>query len=545
MLILDVNKISINFGYSSLFEDLEFSLNEGEKISVVGSNGCGKSTLLKMIAGLEQCDKGMISIKKGAKVVYLDQTAPDKYDDRLVKDILEGAFENLLKIQFEMESTLHKLESESDNRKQDKLLNHYGHLQEKFQNEGGYDIETNIGIVCSGLDISREMQMKNYNYLSGGEKTLVHMAKSLLQKPDLLLLDEPTNHLDIVKIEWLENYIKIFKGAVVIVSHDRAFLDNISNKILELNYGEANVYHTNYTGFLKEKKDQFEKQMADYKSQQEYFNKLEKQAKRFAEAGMATNSTVMTKKAAVMFNKLEREKAKTEIKKPVENKKIKMGFDELQKSSKRIFELKDLTVNAGERKIVDKLNMFVCMGERVAIVGPNGSGKSSIIKTILGTQELPITGEVVVSPSVKIGYLPQIIEFKDEKQILLDYFREEAGVSEERGRSILARFLFDKEEVFKRIGSLSGGERIRLRLAILLQQQINTLIFDEPTNHIDIPTKESLEEAIENFEGTIIAVSHDRFFINKFAEKIVEVENGKETTYIGNYEYYAEKKREP
>lgn len=543
MLIINVSTVSKNFGYGLLFRELSFSLNEGERISIVGANGCGKSTLLKMIAGLEKCDKGSINVKKGAKIAYLDQASPDRHDDRIVEEVLRDAYSDLFKIENNMNDILKKMESEKDTEEYERLIKHYGDLQERFQNSGGYNITTNIDIVCSGLKISNEIRLQNYDSLSGGEKTLIHLAKSLVQEPDILLLDEPTNHLDINKIEWLESYIKNYKGAVVIVSHDRSFLDNMSDKILEIDNGEGTIYSTNYTDYLNEKEKRFEKLITNWEEQQVYFKRLEDEAKRMAQAGMATNSTAMTRKASVIFNRLEREKAKTAIKRPVENKKLKIGFDELQKNSKRVIELKDLTVTTGERNIVDKADMFVSKGERIAMVGPNGSGKSAIIKTIVGEQNLPIAGEVIVSPSVKIGYLSQIIEFKDEKQPLLDYFREETGINEETSRSILTRFIFGQEDIFKRIGSLSGGERIRLRLAILLQQQINTLVFDEPTNHIDIPTKESLEEAIENFEGTILAVSHDRFFINKFAEKVVEVENGRIKTYLGNYKDYIVKKQ--
>ncbi len=543
MLIINVSTISKNFGYGLLFRELSFSLNEGERISIVGANGCGKSTLLKMIAGLEKCDKGSINVKKGEKIAYLDQASPDRHDDRLVEEVLRDAYSDLFKIENKMNDILKKMESEKDTEEYERLIKHYGDLQERFQNSGGYNITTNIDIVCSGLKISNEIRLQKYDSLSGGEKTLIHLAKSLVQEPDILLLDEPTNHLDINKIEWLESYIKNYKGAVVIVSHDRSFLDNMSDKILEIDNGEGTIYSTNYTDYLNEKEKRFEKLITNWEEQQVYFKRLEDEAKRMAQAGMATNSTAMTRKASVIFNRLEREKAKTAIKRPVENKKLKIGFDELQKNSKRVIELKDLTVTTGERNIVDKADMYVSKGERIAMVGPNGSGKSAIIKTIVGEQNLPIAGEVIVSPSVKIGYLSQIIEFKDEKQPLLDYFREETGINEETSRSILTRFIFGQEDIFKRIGSLSGGERIRLRLAILLQQQINTLVFDEPTNHIDIPTKESLEEAIENFEGTILAVSHDRFFINKFAEKVVEVENGRIKTYLGNYKDYIVKKQ--
>lgn len=541
MLILDVNKVSINFGYGKLFENLQFSLNEGEKISIVGPNGCGKTTLLKVIAGLEKCDSGSVNIKKGANIVYLDQVAPDKSDDRIVKDILRDAFKDLLKLESDMNELLSKLENEHDEEKCNKILIKYGHKQEEFYKFGGYDIDTKIEIVCNGLDISKEKQLENYNKLSGGEKALIHMAKALLQNPDLLLLDEPTNHLDLIRIEWLEKYIKSFNGAVVIISHDRLFLDKVSNKVLDLENEEGMIYNTNYSGFLEEKKHVHDKQLANYKSLQRYFDKLEKQAKRFAEASKATNSTAMSRKASVMFNRLEREKEKAEIKFPVESKKIKLNFVKHQETGKRAIELNDVTITADGQSIIENANIYIASGEHIAIIGKNGCGKSTIIKAIMNKHDFPVSGNIFISPSTKIGYIPQIITFKNEKQTICECIQKELGFNEERSRSLLAHFLFTSEDMKKRTGNLSGGERIRLQLAVLLQQKINTLIFDEPTNHIDIPTKESLEEAIDNFDGTIIAISHDRFFINKFAERIIEVKDKKTIEYIGNYDEYIEK----
>ena len=542
MLVLDVNKVAKNFGFGSLFDDLSFSLNEGERISIIGPNGGGKSTLLKMIAGIEKCDEGTISIKKNAKVAYLDQTSPDRKDERLVEEVILDAFTDLARIQDEIDNIYKRMETEKNPVEHDRLINRAGVLHEEFQNLGGFNIETDVNIVCSGLDITDEMRMQEYNSLSGGEKTLVHLAKSLLQKPDLFLLDEPTNHLDINRIEWLENYLKSFKGSTVTISHDRRFLDSMSDRMLEID-GEGTVYNTNYSGYLDEKERRYEKIMANWEDQQAYFKRFEDQARRMAQAGMATNSTSMTRKAGVLFARLEREKEKATIKKPEKRRKIKMDFDEQRRAGKRAIEVKCLTVglHGSDRKIVDNASFYIGTGERVVMIGHNGSGKSSIIKTILGEQDLPHEGVIIVSPSIQIGYLPQIINFEDDKQQLLEYFQKEVSIGEERARAILSRFQFTREDVTKRVGSLSGGERIRVRLASLLQQQINTLIFDEPTNHIDIPTKESLEEALENFDGTLLAISHDRFFIDKFADKIIEVENGRTRTFIGNYTDYIDK----
>ncbi len=413
---------------------------------------------------------------------------------------------------------------------------------EKFSMMGGYDIDVNINTVIEGLKIDRNILYQSYNSLSGGEKTLVQLAKALLIKPDLFLLDEPTNHLDIDRIEWLEKYIKSFKGATVIVSHDRYFLDRMSNKILALDFGKPKVYFTNYTGYLKERQRDYEKQLATYNDQQLVMKRLEEQIKYFAQMGMAKNSSTMCDRAHTLQTQLERMR-KTAIEKPREHKKINIGFDEIRKTSKRIIETKNLSVKTPDgRKIIDNVDLQISSGERVALIGANGSGKSTFINTIMGTQDLTVEGEVYIGPSVKIGYLPQIIEFENGDMQLLDYFKTKVGISEQKSRQILSAFKFYKKDVDKRIKNLSGGKKIRVKLAELLQKRINTLIFDEPTNYIDITTKEVLEDAIEDFDGTLIFVSHDRFFINKFADKTIEFKDRKITTYLGGYDYYKEQR---
>lgn len=542
MIILDVNKISKNFGYGQLFEDVSFSLNEGESISIVGPNGCGKSTLLKIIAGLEKADKGIVNIKKDARVSYLDQTGSSVNDEREVYQILRSTFKTIN----EMENRLNKMQQQlllsMPQNKYDELMEKYCNLLEQFSLMGGYDVEVNINTVVEGLKIDKSILHQSYNNLSGGEKTLVQLAKALLNKPDLFLLDEPTNHLDIDRIEWLEGYIKSFKGATVIVSHDRYFLDKMSNKILAINNGFAKVYTTNYSGYLQEVEREFEKQMADYKNQQLIIKRLEERIKYFSERGMATNSSTLCDRAHSLQTQLDRIK-KNAVQRPKETKKIDVGFKEDKKSSKTIVSTKNLTVVVPNGKtILKNVNMNICAKEKVALIGANGSGKSTFIKTVMGKQDLQVLGEVFVGPSVKVGYLPQIIEFKNGKQGLLEYFKEELALNEQQARRILAKFQFYKEDVNKKVKNLSGGEKIRVKLAELLQQKINTLIFDEPTNHIDIPTKEVLEDAIESFDGTLIFVSHDRFFINKFADKVIEFCGGETTEYVGNYDYYKEQK---
>ena len=542
MITLDVNKVGINFGYGQLFEDISFSLNEGESISIVGPNGCGKSTLLKIIAGLEKADSGQVSIKKGAKVAYLDQTGSSIVDDRSVYEILKDAFVELNQMEKQINKLQEKMNSAIGEDEYNKILHKYCNLIDKFSSAGGYDMDVEINTVVEGLNIDKNLLNQSYNDLSGGEKTLVQLAKALIIKPDLLLLDEPTNHLDIERIEWLEDYLKLFKGASVIVSHDRYFLDKMSNKILDIDNGIGKVYTSNYSGYLEEKQRDFEKQMADYKDQQDFIKKLEAQKKYFAERGMATNSSTLCDRAHALQTKIDKLK-KIAIAKPKEKRKINVGFSEERKSSEEVIKVKKLNVTTpNDRKILNGINLDVFVGERVALIGANGSGKSTFIKSVLGEQDLPVQGEIEIGPSVKIGYLPQIINFPKPEQQLLEYFCYAASLNEQRARQVLAGFQFYKEDVNKKVGNLSGGERMRIKLAELLQNKINTLIFDEPTNHIDIPTKEVLEEAIENFDGTLIFVSHDRYFINKFADKIIEFKNGNITTYLGNYDDYKEKK---
>ncbi len=543
MTILDVNKLAKSFGYGQLFKDLSFSLNEGESISIVGANGCGKSTILKIIAGLEGADKGSVNIKKNAKVAYLDQTSSSVKDDRLVYEILKDSFGELNTIEKQLTEMQSILESNVEEINYTTILEKYCKLIEVFSTAGGYDMDMNINTVIYGLNLDKNLLGKKYNDLSGGEKTLIQLAKTLIIKPDLILLDEPTNHLDIKRIEWLEEYIKSFKGASVIVSHDRYFLDRMSSKILAIDDGVGKVYSTNYSGYLCERQRDFEKQMAEYKEQQLTMEKLKQQRDHFAQLGMGRNSSTLTKQASVLGERLARMQENA-IKKPKEKKSLNVGFAEDRKSSKKIIITEGLTITTPDGNIIlNGIDLDICAGERVAILGANGTGKSTFVKTIMGVQDLPVQGKWIVGLGVKIGYLPQIIDFPNGEEQLLEYFSKAVCLGEQKVRQILAGFQFYSDDVNKRVKNLSGGERMRVKLAELLQQQINTLIFDEPTNHIDIPTKEVLEESLEDFGGTLIFISHDRYFINKFADKIIEFEDGKATIYLGNYDDYKERKQ--
>ena len=539
MQILNVDNLTIDFGFNKLFNNVSFSLNEGESISIVGPNGCGKSTLLKIIAGIIKPDKGQVSIKKGAKLAYLDQTGASIDDNRCVYEILKESFCELNELEKSIKKLEDKMNKNTDNQK---IINKYCSLIDRYSNLGGYEIDANINTVIAGLKLDSTILDRSFNELSGGEKTLVQLAKTLIIKPDLLLLDEPTNHLDIERIEWLENYIENFKGAIVIVSHDRYFLDKMCDKILDLESSCGKIYSTNYTGFLEEKERLFEKQMTNYKEEQLLIKRLETEMKWFAERGMATNSSTLTARARALETRINRIKSNAIIR-PVKRNKTNINFLKDNKTCNRIISLRNFSVNLSNGKdLIQNITLDVFAGEHIALIGENGCGKSTLVKSIIGINNLNYTGIINIGPSVKIGYISQIISFKDDKQSLLDYFRLSTGLPEQMARQILVGFQFYNDDIKKRVGSLSGGERMKVKLAELLQNKVNTLILDEPTNHIDIDTKEAFENALKNFSGTLLFVSHDRYFINKFADKIFEFNNGNINIYYGNYDDYVNKK---
>lgn len=542
MLLLSANKVSKNFGYGSILKDVSFSLNSGEILSIVGPNGCGKSTLIKIIAGVEKCDSGSISIKKNTRVSYLKQVQEEN-DNRTVYEYLRDAFDDLYKLE-QLIKKYELLINDPNIEDYEKNLKRYCDLIDEFGNMGGYEIDSKINEVCNGLKISSQMLTQPFSSLSGGEKTVMQLARCLLQNSELFLLDEPTNHLDIERIEWLENYLKEYNGAIVIVSHDRYFLNKMSTKILDLSDEESKVYNMNYSSYLETKEQEFEKQMSNYKLQQMQIKKLEQEISYFLQKADQTKSSAMYDRAKQLKAKVQKIK-EYGVKKPKKPKKLNINFVEDNNMSKTVFDVQDLTVYKEDGSmILDHVNANITYGDRVALIGSNGSGKSTFINTILNRQQLKYDGKIVVGPSTKIGYLPQFIKFDNPDMKVISYFQMEAGKDFETSMRILNRYHFYQDNVNKKIGSLSEGEKIRLVLAILLQKSVNCIIFDEPTNHIDIDTKEVLEESIEDYDGTFIFVSHDRFFINKFANKTFEFKDGKMKLFYGNYDYYREKKNE-
>ena len=533
MIILDVNKVSKSFGFGNILNEVSFSINEGEKLGLVGNNGTGKSTLLKIIAHIEKQDNGTISIKKDAKVEYLEQGDIADSKSGLCRDILYSAFENLNEIELALKNYESKMSSVLDPNELNSVIEKYSNLLEKFTRLGGYDKDIQLDIVLNGLDIDRNLLNREFSTLSGGERTLINLAKILLSKPELLLLDEPTNHLDITRIEWLEKFIREYKGSVIIVSHDRFFLDKTIQKVIELESGKTKIYFGNYTDFIIQKENEEVKEFQIYKVQQRKFHEMEKAIKRLKEWGkMADNPTFFRRAKAIQSN-LDRLRENA-IEKPKEKTEYPINFKSYGRGSNEVVKIKNLSLYAGNKKLLENSNCLILNGEKVAIIGDNGTGKSTLINEIISNSN----PSIVVGSNQKIAYLSQIIEFVDKKQSLLEYFIYETGLEEVISRSVLYNFQFFKKDVSKRVGALSGGEKLRLKLAILLQKEINLLILDEPTNHIDIETREVLEDTLSKFKGTLIFVSHDRYFINKLANKIIEFHNHKLYSFQGDYDDY-------
>ena len=533
MIILDVNKLTKSFGFGKLLDNISFSVNEGERIAIVGQNGSGKSTLLKIIAGIESVDKGIISTKKDCVIEYLEQGDVADSKTGKVIDIIHSAFSKLNK----MEERLHELESKMceplDQEELDHVVRQYSNLQEIFLLNGGYDKDIQVNTVINGLKIDRSLLDREFSTLSGGERTLINLARNLLSKPDLLLLDEPTNHLDISRIEWLEAYINSYRGTIIFVSHDRYFLDRVANKVIELEDGKIKTYIGNYTKYLEEKENEEVKEFQIFKVQQKKMQEMEKAIKRLKEWGRQSDNPMFFRRAKAIETNLNRLRD-IAVDKPKEIKSLPIKFSSSDRGSQFIVEARNYSLSVGDKTLLNRANCQIVNNDKVAIVGDNGTGKSTLIKSILANK----SNNLFIGSGLKIGYLAQILEFDDRDQSILQYFIDETGFDEEKSRSVLFNFQFFKKDMIKRVGRLSGGEKLRLKLAILVQSNINLLILDEPTNHIDISTREVLEETLKDFKGSIIFVSHDRYFINKIANKVIEIHNQRLYTYNGNYDDY-------
>ncbi|MDT8718370.1 ABC-F type ribosomal protection protein [Clostridium sp. 19966] len=536
MIELALSKLQKYYGANLILEDITFEVKTNEKVGIVGENGCGKSTLLKILMGIENYEKGMLSIRKGASLGYLEQM-PSYPAEYTVFDVLNTAFEELDSVGNELKILEDKL-SYADENNYEEALNKYSKLQQLYESLGGYEKEEKLSKVCTGLKMEESFKEKLFLKLSGGEKTTVVLGKILLQNPDILLLDEPSNHLDLESMEWLEAYLKDYKGEVIIVSHDRYFLDNVVSKIVEIESGESESYDGNYTAYEEEKERRLELLLHQFLEQQKEIKSMESAIARLRDWGSRGDNEKFFKRANSMQKALDKIQR---INKPVtEKKKINIAYAASERSGNDVIIVKDLDKSYEKKILFKEANMLIRKGERVALIGANGSGKSTLINILLEEAKAD-NGVAKLGSSIKLGYLAQNIKFKDESKSILECFREDIVITEGKAREYLAKYMFFGEAVFKKVGSLSGGERSRLMLASLMYHEINLLILDEPTNHLDIDSRQELESFLKDFQGTIFFVSHDRYFINTIADRVVELSGGKLNSYQGNYEYYKEK----
>jgi ATP-binding cassette, subfamily F, member 3 len=533
MIICSVNHIAKSFGGNIIFKDLSFEVQEGSRIGLVGRNGGGKTTLLKLLANQETVDEGVIHWKKGLKIGYLAQI-PD-YKELTGKEVLKTAFEQLTATETKLQQLEFEMGQAISPDQLQRLMDQYGKLQDDFILNGGYEMDAQLDRIANGLNIT-DLLDKSFSSLSGGEKTKVGLGLSLLKNPELLLLDEPTNHLDLKAIEWLGAFLKEYTGTIILISHDRYFLDEVVTKVLEMEDGEIDLYHTNFSGYVNEKKERLLREFQEYQEQQKKIKKMKEAIKRLRDWANRANppSAALHKRATNMQRALDRI---VKLDRPkIDVKKMAIDFEANDRSGKDVIVLEDVVKKFGSRTLFDKVNMLVQYKDRTAIVGENGTGKSTLLKLILNEIE-PDKGVVKVGSNVKIGYLSQHVFNDIGDQQLIDVFRSEVVVNEGEARHILARFLFYGPAVFRKVNQLSGGERMRLRLAQLMYQDINLLILDEPTNHLDIDSCEVLEDALDQFNGTIVAVSHDRYFLNKLFKKIYWLQDGTVYFFDGNYDW--------
>ena len=498
----------------NLLEGLSFDIQEGERVAILGRNGCGKTTLLKILTGEMDYDDGEVYVNPHKKIGLISQIPvfPEGYT---VEDVLRSAFAGIMAVKRKMEA----LERQMANGATAEQLREYDNLTNRFQSGGGYEMDVDVDKICNGLGITSEQRKQSFDSLSGGEKTRMNLARLLLEKTDILLLDEPTNHLDLRSVEWLESYINAFKGTVIAISHDRYFIDRIAQRVIEIVDGHAEFYSGNYSFYMDEKQARFDLQMKQYEQEQAKLKQLGYTVERMK--GWGLNNRTLYRRAMSIQHRMERIK-KTE--KPKTEKTMKASFGEKDFSGDVVFKMKNVSKSFGDRTLFSNVELNVEAGERIALLGDNGTGKTTFIRCLLGDEEC--AGKIQFGPTVKWGYLPQTIHFSHPERTLYDTMLYEKNCTPQVARDRLGQFLFQGEDVFKQVENLSGGEKSRLRLCMLMDEKINLLILDEPTNHLDIASREWVEAAIEEFEGVLLFVSHDRDFIEKCAERIWLLEDG-------------------
>ena len=537
MIEVSINGLKKSFEIgSNILDGITFQVETGERVGLLGRNGAGKSTLFRILTGELEPDEGEVVVAKNRRLGLISQIPvyPEGYT---VEDVLNTAFSRHQKLATEMEELAAAM-AEGDS--SEATLRRYGELSAKFEGLGGYDTETAVNKVANGLSIPAEMRSQLFDSLSGGEKTRVNLGRLILEDTDILLLDEPTNHLDLHAVEWLEDYVRRFKGTVITISHDRYFLDRTITRVIEIADGKAEFYSGNYSFYAIEKEQRYLERMRRFEKEQAEIRRLTETATKMHEHG----TELLHKRAFSIERRIERIRQQSTAR-PTKARTMTNRFGEKEFNGDEVMYIRDLEKSFGDRTLFHDVELQVEGGERIALVGDNGTGKSTLLKILL-EEEIPDKGRIKYGPTVRTAYLPQIIKFDDPRRNLVDtMLYAKRGMSTQTARDRLGAFNFRGEDVFKSVSVLSGGEQSRLRLCMLMDEEINFLILDEPTNHLDIASREWIEEAVEAYEGTLLFVSHDRYFINRFATRVWELENGVITDYPVPFQRYKEiKERE-
>ena len=524
MIDINISNLNKRFGENEILKDLNLTVKRGEKLALIGENGCGKTTLLNIIAGQDGDYEGIISIGKHVKLGYLKQS---RYinQNKLVKDILYSSIKEILVLKDKLERLEEKLLKSID---LDRTITLYSKTQEQFINLGGYEIDSKINKLLNKFKVNKELLDRNYNDLSGGEKSIITLISILLNNPNILILDEPNNHLDMDTLDILEDYLKDYKGTIILVSHDRYFIDKVTNRILLLEDGKIESFNGNYSYYLEEYNNQIENEFKKYKDQQKMIKAMEEAIKKLHEFGGISGNERFYKRAESIRKRLERME---KISKPKDKKELPLEFSIKNKYSQKVLNLDNINISYDNNIILNNAFLTVNNKDKICLLGSNGCGKTTLIKYILSNND-----------NLKIGYMSQNINFENDNLTVYEEARKYFIGEEHHLRSALCKFYFFKYDINKRVKMLSGGEKVRLKLFCLMQEEYDLLVFDEPTNHIDIVTIEILENTLSEYKGTLLLTSHDRYFINKVCNKIIYFDNKKLRYLNGNYDYYKDHK---